>query len=116
MTEPESNDCYPMPASGWTCFHCGENFTTVGSARIHFGADPNAKPGCFLKVQPGPELGLLMALRKAEGHLTRYMEEDSETMRQMHLQQARHADQLRDAEELGFALGLAAVQRGEEHW
>lgn len=25
-------ETYPMPKHGWTCFHCGETFTTVGSA------------------------------------------------------------------------------------
>lgn len=54
------------PPHGWTCFHCGETFMTVGGARDHFGAEPSATPGCMLHVQLGEERGLLMALRKVE--------------------------------------------------
>lgn len=66
MIEPSvgSADTYPMPAHGWTCFHCGETFRTPGSARIHFGTTPASTPGCVIKA--GDEKGLLMALRKAE--------------------------------------------------
>lgn len=62
-------ETYAKPAHGWTCFHCGETFTTFGSARDHFGATPNAEPGCLIKVRLGEERGLLMALRKAEAVL-----------------------------------------------
>lgn len=61
-----TGDTYPAPAHGWTCFHCGETFTTPGSARDHFGADPSAQPGCIVRVQVGQERGLLVALRQAE--------------------------------------------------
>lgn len=55
---------YPRPKHGWTCFHCGETFHTVGAARDHFGHDPMAEPGCRIKV--GEELGLLIELRKSQ--------------------------------------------------
>lgn len=60
----------------WTCFHCGETFTTVGSAVDHFGTTPNAKPGCLIARVPlenGTNTqigrGLLMALRAAEAEI-----------------------------------------------
>lgn len=53
----------------WTCFHCGETFTTIGGARNHFGATPDAQPGCLIRVQLGDERGLQMALRKAEAEI-----------------------------------------------
>ncbi len=59
-----TDDTYAQPAHGWTCFHCGETFTTPGSARDHFGPTPDGVPGCIIKA--GDERGLLMALRKAE--------------------------------------------------
>lgn len=59
-----TNDTYPQPAHGWTCFHCGETFTTPGSAQDHFGETPDKVPGCKIKV--GEERGLLMELRKVE--------------------------------------------------
>jgi hypothetical protein len=62
-------DTYPMPAHGWTCFHCGETFTTPGSARDHFGCAPCADPACRIKV--GEERGLVRALRRAEEELAR---------------------------------------------
>ena len=55
---------YPKPEHGWTCFHCGETFTTVGSAGDHFGADPSAPPACMIKV--GEERGLVMYIRRLE--------------------------------------------------
>lgn len=62
-------DTYPKPVHGWTCFHCGETFTTYGGARDHFGADQLKDPACRIKV--GEERGLVMALRRAEGHIDR---------------------------------------------
>jgi hypothetical protein len=35
------DDCYPHPAHGWTCFHCGETFHAQGKARLHFGEKPH---------------------------------------------------------------------------
>lgn len=32
-----SDKDYLKPEHGWTCFHCGETFTTPGSARDHWG-------------------------------------------------------------------------------
>lgn len=97
---------YTMPEHGWTCFHCGETFTTSGSARDHFGAYPSATPGCMLKVELGAERGLLMALRKTELELARYMEEDGFMQREMYRLQSRHAEALSDAEEIGYRRGL----------
>lgn len=106
MTKP---DTYEQPAHGWTCFHCGETFTTVGGARDHFGADPIAEPGCRIKV--GEERGLLMALRKAEAELARYRAEDCDADRQFHAMRADHAVAVRRAEEAGYAKGLADGQK-----
>lgn len=64
--EPEYNE---RPPHGWTCFHCGETFTTVGSAQDHFGSTPDSVPGCVLKVQLGKERGLLMGMRRLEDGL-----------------------------------------------
>lgn len=105
------SDSYEKPAHGWTCFHCGETFHAVGAARIHFGADPSALPGCMVRVSLGAERGLLMALRDAEARIARYMEEDSDTQRAMRAMQGRHADALRAAEELGFERGLLQKER-----
>ena len=44
-------ELYPMPASGWTCFHCGETFFSIGTARDHFGHDPDATPACRLSPE-----------------------------------------------------------------
>ncbi len=101
-----SSDTYEKPAHGWTCFHCGDTFTTVGSARAHFGATPQAEPGCMERVRLGGERGLLMALREAEALIARHMEEDTDLHRSMHAMQGRHAEQLRTAEEAGYERGL----------
>ena len=59
-------DTYERPKHGWTCFHCGETFTTIGGARDHFGAKPDREPGCLIQVKYGDERGLQMELRKSE--------------------------------------------------
>jgi hypothetical protein len=63
---PRDSDPLPLPAQGWTCFHCGENCRTVAAARAHFGGRPDAVPGCLLQVKYGEARGLLLALRQAE--------------------------------------------------
>lgn len=110
-----SDDTYPMPPHGWTCFHCGETFTTVGSARDHFGIEIDAFPGCIIRhmhpgtvapVPLGEEKGLLMELRIAQKELARYRVEDSDTDRKFYAMQADHQTALRKAEEEGYAKGL----------
>ena len=59
---PEEPDTYPMPPDGWVCFHCGERFTTPGSAQDHFGDRPEDTAACRIKV--GEERGLVMELRR----------------------------------------------------
>lgn len=99
---------YAKPAHGWTCFHCGETFTTEGAARDHFGMEPSDDPGC--RVKAGAERGLLMALRKAEAEIWRRRDDDGPVVAavvdEMRKMQQRHADALRDAEELGYERGL----------
>lgn len=120
-----SVDTYAMPPHGWTCFHCGETFKTPGGAADHFGAGPDAMPGCLIRVQLGDERGLQMALRKAEDELARYRAEDSDKDREMHAMQADHVVALQREEEAGYAKGLrdgqemaereAAIWRAEYH-
>ena len=94
---------------GWTCFFCGETFTTPGGARDHFGGEPIADPACQIKV--GEERGLVMALRRAEVELARYRAEDSDTDRAMYAMQADHQRALRRAEEDGYARGLVDARK-----
>jgi hypothetical protein len=67
-----TQESYQMPASGWTCFHCGETFTTPGSAQNHFGNTPAATAGCRIKA--GDERGLLMELRKSENRAEEFLQ------------------------------------------
>jgi hypothetical protein len=102
-------DTYPMPAHGWTCFHCGETFTTPGGARAHFGFDPSQDPACRIKL--GAERGLLGALRKAEADAADAWaaigNESTEAARAYYAQAARHREQLTAVEEAGYERGLA---------
>jgi hypothetical protein len=101
-------DTYPMPLHGWTCFHCGETFKTVGAARDHFGFDPSSEPACRIKV--GAERGLVMALRKAEQELAEAWNaihnESTEAAKSYRAQAARHREQMILAEEAGYERGL----------
>jgi len=98
-----------MPVHGWTCFFCGETFTTPGAARDHFGGDPLDNTACQIKA--GEERGLVMALRKAEDELRRYRNEDSDIDRKYYAIQSDHAIALRRAEEQGYARGLIDIHK-----
>lgn len=93
----------------WTCFHCGETFTTQGAARDHFGFDPASDPACRIKL--GAERGLVMALRKSEAdceELRRLLHDETcEAYRLYAAQTTRHRDQIMSAEEAGYEKGLS---------
>jgi hypothetical protein len=63
LPSANSEESYPMPKGGWVCFHCGERFTTIASAKLHFGATPKLTSACLIKEE---EQDLLTALRKTE--------------------------------------------------
>lgn len=106
-----TGETYAKPEHGWTCFHCGDTFTTFGAARDHFGFDPSADPACKIKL--GAERGLLMALRKAEKELadawSAIHDESTEAAKAYYAQQSRHRQQLMAAEESGYERGLSDV-------
>lgn len=104
-----ADDTYPMPAHGWTCFHCGENFTTPGGARNHFGFDPSSDPACIIKL--GAERGLVGQIRKCEDEISSLVfalhNESAEGIKAMRAQTSRHAAQITTAEEAGYEKGLS---------
>jgi len=102
------DEIYMAPPQGWTCFFCGETFTTVGAARDHFGADELKTAGCQIKA--GEERGLLMALRRIEAELDRLRSEEHDHQQHYTLL-ARHGQELRREEEKGYERGL---RDGEE--
>ena len=63
------------PPHGWTCFHCGETFKTVGGARLHFGKTPDEPAACTVALAcestPSPDAvkGLVEALEQASVEL-----------------------------------------------
>lgn len=104
----------------WRCFHCGEVFTTWGSAQDHFGVRDGVVPGCLIDqvaVEEGgkPERGrgLLMALRTAEAAYERLQAQQLEEDTTLHRELARVRSEMdaavRRAEEAGYARGLAAA-------
>ena len=106
----EEKDTYTPPEHGWTCFHCGETFHHENPARAHFGALPDAVPGCLMRMQPG-EHGLLRKVRSMERELAevtyKLHEQDSETDRYLANIKSEHASAVQRAEEAGFAKGIA---------
>lgn len=65
MPEPKPIGTYMQPAHGWTCFHCGETFTTENSARDHFGEYPGTEPACIDRAKHSAA-ELLRRARRAE--------------------------------------------------
>ena len=113
----EAKDYYPTPKDGWVCFHCGERFTTPGSAQDHFGARPEDMAACRIKV--GEERGLVMALRQAQDQircLQAYIDGIHRGMLERDLTFIKERMSARDpldlfADEERFRLGLRAQER-----
>jgi hypothetical protein len=114
MGKNTADQTYPQPARGWTCFHCGETFTTPGAARDHFGFDCSCDPACRIKV--GEERGLVMALRRAEAEVVRLTaalhDENTEALQQLRRVQSQIGDHARDAEQSGYDTALRDVEAG----
>jgi hypothetical protein len=106
--EVEHEFYYPIPAHGWTCFHCGDTFKTPGAARDHFGFDMSTDPACRIKV--GEERGLVMALRRLEQKYTKLLEDTCDEQGKIALEfyalGARHEIDKRKAEDEGYRKGL----------
>lgn len=88
----------------WRCFHCDEVFTDYVAAKEHFGAIRFSygavtydTPACQIDPQEH---------RRLIAELAKYENEDSELQRAMAAMQTRHAEELRKAEEAGYAKGL----------
>jgi hypothetical protein len=84
---------YPAPSHGWTCFHCGETFLKAGPARDHFGTTQLSTPACRIKA--GDELGLVMALRRAEDDRDLFLRQRDELELQLEAAQGARASVLR---------------------
>lgn len=97
-----------IPEHGWTCFHCGATFKLAAAARNHFGFEPGSAPAC--RIKGGAELGLVMALRRAEQEAAdawaALHNESSDFSKAYYRQTTRHQEQLRLAEEAGYERGL----------
>jgi hypothetical protein len=88
----------------WRCFHCDDVFTKRTEAAAHFGYQVDATPAC--KIAPDLR-GLVKFIRHQEGELQRFRREDSDAARQFYALGADHAAAVRNAEETGYARGLA---------
>jgi hypothetical protein len=113
-----TEDTYPTPDHGWVCFHCGESFpgTFAGqrAAAEHFGALPEAIPGCRLRMRKG-ERSLLRWIRWLERELrelrARVAAEDTDKDRQFYAMEADHRQALIREEEKGYAAGVRDARK-----
>ena len=103
------NDVATIARGPWTCFHCGETFTSEHCARLHFGRSEDSEAACIIKA--GAEGSLLKALRAAEEQADDAIQamhaESTDAARAYHAQRCRHNHALIAAEELGYERGLA---------
>jgi len=109
FTPPASDVAVPAGAPvEWRCYHCGDVFTDDRGARLHFGRDEDSIPACQIKA--GAEQGLLGALREAEYAAADAQQavanECTDAAKAYYAQASRHAQALRNAEELGYERGL----------
>lgn len=98
---------------GWRCFHCDEQFPDTEEGRRtaadHFGVDhPGNEPACIMKLNGGDRY-FLRECAKLHSELMRCYDEDSDVMRILAKKTGRHSEELIQAEEAGYARGLAAA-------
>lgn len=86
----------------WRCFHCDENFTDQKSAQDHFGPSEYDKPICQMDAN---------YIRWLMGQHRRNVDDDSEALRTVGGMVGEHEKLRRQAEELGYARGLAAAKK-----
>lgn len=112
-------DTLPLPAQGWTCFHCGAHFDpTYGGqrdARLHFGKSPDSEPACFLVRKDRTMLVLLREYQARETELLEELHAESgDAIKALRRRESLHAEELRRAEDNGYERGLRAGNYANE--
>lgn len=92
----------------WRCFHCDDVFTKHTEAAAHFGYADGATPAC--KIAPDLR-GLIVFMRWQERELQRFRQEDSDHARKFYSIGADHERARREAEEIGYARGVADARK-----
>ncbi len=96
----------------WRCFHCDALFTSEGGAREHFGPHEGRTPACQIKAAEG---GLVRALRQAEEEAERATwalhDESADGLKAWRAAQARNAQAVASAEEVGYQRGMADMRQ-----
>lgn len=102
-------------AKTWRCFHCDEVFSDEHGARLHFGRDEGRTPACQIK---GAEGSLVEALRRSENDAAdawfTIHNESTDAAKAYFAQNARHQEQLRAVEQLGYDRGIADAKAHPE--
>ena len=95
------DECERLRGS-WRCFHCDAVFTDRDSAAEHFGVDETRQPACQIDIAE---------YRRMEAINARHVDEDTDLHRTIYAMQTKHIDELRRAEESGYAKGLKDYQK-----
>lgn len=82
----------------WRCFHCDETFSTIETAREHFGASQDAEPACKIDIAE---------YRRLEDQQASCRAECCEEAKRYYAMQADHAQALIREEQKGYDKGLA---------
>jgi hypothetical protein len=99
-----------MARKQWRCFFCDEVFTRYQDAAEHFGCYDACEadvPACKIAAHEGH---LVKYIRKLENELRRYMREDSDVMRSIAALEGEQAAAIREAEDRGYARGVADMK------
>ena len=94
----------------WRCFFCDEVFTTRGTAAEHFGTEVGCdypRPACQIKDHEGH---LVTYIRKLEDELGVWNRESHSIQQAIVSLEGSMAMKVREAEEQGFARGVAAMK------
>jgi hypothetical protein len=94
----------------WRCFFCDEIFDRAEDAAKHFGAFDSCEAditACKIKAHEGH---LVTYIRKLENELRRYVRDDSDVQRALVTLEGDVARQVQEAEERGYAKGVADMK------
>lgn len=87
----------PLPDVHWRCFYCGDVFSTAETAEVHFGSFEGTRPICAVGAEH---------YREMEAQLRSYQAEIDPASKTFYALGAKHAGEVRRAEEEGYNKGV----------
>lgn len=97
-----------IDVNAYRCYYCKE-LLDAAEASIHFGDHGDSKPICI--IQGSTAHGLAVRVRELEKDIAEFRSETDPVSRYWYDLQSKHHREVREAEESGYAKGLADAKK-----